>query len=251
MQMLEKVKKDLGSRVNDDKLAEALFFSFQKISEDFAAQKAVELFQNTGLFVESVLRMAEHFVLGGHTPIGNKFDVDASIEKLKKSSGCDGLRIHAARLSRSIYDFRSRKNGVHLKAIDPKVIDANLIFNISTWILIEILRESGIKNPEETIKLLFTRKVPLVQTVDGLLRTTNPKLLGTHRILILLYSAPEGLTEDELFEGTKRKIGNKNHLQKNLKNMDGNDLIHKRTDGKWVLFGQGFVSAEELIAKFS
>ena len=41
------------------------------------------------------------------------------------------------------------------------------------------------------------------------------------------------------------------YLRKDLKNMDNNDLIHKKSDDKWVLFGQGFSKAENLITKFS
>ena len=249
--MLDNVKKELKNKIGDDKLVDNLFFSFQKISEEFVAQKPVDLLQNTGLFVESALRVAEHFVLGTHTPLGKKFDIDGCIQKLEKANSFEGLRIHAARLSRSIYDFRSRKKGVHLKAIDPQLIDAYLIFNISNWILIEILKESGVSDAENSIRLLFTRKVPLVQEVGGILRTTNPKLLGPQRMLLLLYSAPVGLSEDELFEGTKRKIRNKNHLSKNLKYMDSNDLIHQLSDGKWTLFGRGLSEAERVIAKFT
>ncbi|GEM_PF-2613281 len=249
--MLGHTEQELKKKTNDDKLVENLFYSFQKISEEFIAQKPIDLLQNTGLFVESALRMAEHFVLGSHTPLADKFDIDASIKKLEKASGSEGLRIHAARLSRSIYDFRSRKKAVHLKAVDPRIIDASLIFNISSWILIEILKESDIPNPEDGIRTLFTRKIPLVQSVGGILRTTNPKLLGTQRILLLLYAAPDGLTEDQLFSGTRQKIKNLNHLRGNLKNMDGNDLVHQLPEGKWTLFANGSNEAEKLITKFS
>lgn len=248
--MLAAVEKELKKRVKDDKLVDNLFSSFQRISEEYIAQKPVDLLQNTGLFVESALRVAEHVVLGTHTYLGNKFDIDTCIQNLERASGLDGLRIHVARLSRAIYDFRSRKKGVHLKAVDPQIIDASLIFNVSTWILIEILKESGISNPETVIRELFTKKIPLVQSVGGILRTTNPKLLGTHRILLLLYSTPYGLTEEQLFNGTKQKIKNIKHLKINLKNMDNSDLIHQLPDGKWTLFGQGFVEAEKLIEKF-
>lgn len=249
--MLETIKHELKNKISDDKLVDNLFFSFQKILEEFIAQKPVALLQNTGLFVESVLRIAEHFVLGVHTPLGSKFDVDDCIKKLEKASGFDGLRIHTARLSRAIYDFRSRKTGVHLKAIDPQIIDASLIFNIGTWIMIEILKEADISSPEATIRTLFTKKIPLVQSAGGIIRTTNPKLVGTHRILLLLYSTPDGLTEEQLFAGTKQKIKNIKHLRINLKNMDAGDLVHQLSDGRWTLFGRGFFEAEKLIEKFT
>jgi hypothetical protein len=249
--MLNAIKNALGQKVGDGKLVENLFFSYEKICEEFVAQKPVDLLQNAGLFVESALRVAEHLVLGNHIPLEKKFDVDASIQKLEKASGVEGLRIHVARLSRVVYDFRTQKKAVHLKAIDPRVIDASLIFNIANWIILELLKESGIPKAEDAMRILFTRKIPLVQSVGGMLRTTNPKLLGTQRILMLLYAVPEGLTEEQLLGSTKQKIRTMDHLRKDLKNMDGRDLVHCGTDGRWVLFGMGFSEAEKLIERFS
>lgn len=249
--MLESIVCELKKKINDDQLVDNLFFSYQKISEEFIAQKPVDLLQNTGLFVECVLRIAENMIIGNHTPLSNKLHVDDTINKLEKASGSDGLRIHVARLSRALYDFRTRKKSVHLKAVDPQIIDASLIFNISTWILIEIVKKSGITHSEEGIRLLFTRKIPIVQSVGGILRTTNPKLKGTHRILLLLYASPDGLTEEQLFDAVKRKIRYLKNLRATLNNMDGIDLIHKRTDGKWIIFGRGLVEAEKLIEKFA
>jgi len=249
--MLAKVKQELTNKVGDASLVDNLLSSFQKISQEFVAQDPVGLLQNTGLYVESALRIAEHLVFGTHTPLADKFEVDICIKKLEGSSGSDGLRIHLARLARSIYDFRTRKKAVHLKAVDPHLIDANLVFNISTWTFIEILKESRIPDAENAIRLLVLTKIPLVQQVEGILRTTNPKLNGPKRIILLLYSSPDGLTEGQLLEGTKNRIKNFDHLKKNLSSLDKKDQVHKKIDGKWVLFGKGNVVAEEIIAKYA
>jgi hypothetical protein len=249
--MLDTVKSALKQKINDDKLIDNLFYSYQQICEKFIAQKPVELVQNVGLFVESVLRFTEHQVTGRHTPLEDKLDVDTIIKNLEKASGPDGLRILVARLCRVVYDFRTRKKAVHLRVIDPQLIDANLLFNIGNWVVMELLKESGIPKAEDAIRTLFTRKVPLVQTVDGILRTTNPRLLGTQRIMLLLYAAPDGLTDEELLESTKQKIKNMDHLRTNLKNLDGRDLVHQAKDKKWMLFGRGFSEAERLIEKFT
>jgi len=248
---MEIIKNELKKKIGDDKLVENLFYSFQRISEEYVAQKPVDLLQSTGLFVESALRIIEQLVLSSHVPLTDKFDVDTCIMRLEKASGFEGLRIHAARLCRSIYDFRSRKTAVHLKATDPHIIDSNLIFNISTWIFIEILKDSDISNREEGIHTLFTRRIPLVQSIGKTLRTTDPKLNGTQRILLLLYSVSDGLTETDLLESTKQKIKNIHHLQVNLKNMDRHDLVNKLPNSKWALFGRGFTEAEKIIAKFT
>jgi hypothetical protein len=248
--MLDKLKKELALKFGDKKLIENLFYSFQKISEEYIAQKPVDLLQNVGLFVESVLRISEHIIFGSHTPLSDKFNIDNAISKLEKASGAEGVRIHVARLSRAIYDFRTRKKSVHLKFIDPQLIDAGLIFNIANWIMIEILKESSISNPEKIISLFYSRKIPLVQEIDGIFRTTNPTLSGPQRILLLLYSSPNGLNEEELFEGTKIKIKDIHHLKINLKNLYKKDLIHYKKDKCWILFGKGFLEAEDIIKKF-
>lgn len=247
--MLNKLKEELISKFGDEKLIENLFYSFQKISEEYVAQKPVDLLQNVGLFVESTLRVSEHIIFGSHTPLSDKFNVDNTITRLEGASGTEGIRIHVARLSRAIYDFRTRKKSVHLKSIDPQLIDAELIFNIANWIMIEILKESSISNPEKIILLFYSRKIPVVQEIDGIFRTTNPILSGPQRILLLLYSAPSGLNEDELFEGTKIKIQDMHHLKINLKNLYKKDLIHCRKDKSWILFGKGFVESEDIIKK--
>lgn len=248
---MEKIKNELKGKVKDDKLVENLFLSFQKISGEYISQKPIELLQNTGWFLESALRVTEHLIEGQHTPIGAKFDLNRCVKKLEGLQGSEGLRIHVPRLSRAIYDFRSRKKSVHLKTVDPRLIDADLIFNTCNWILIEILKESGITDSEDVIQLLHTRKIPLVQSVGGVLRTTNPKLSGTQRILLLLYSAIGGMTLEVILESTKIKIKSKDHLRKNLKNLESRDCLHLLPDGKWVLFGQGFKEAEATINKYS
>jgi len=249
--MIDKIKKELSNKINDEKLIENLFVSFQKISEEYVSQKPVELLQQTGLFLESVMRVVEHLIEGKHTPLDAKFDLNTCVQKLEALQGNDGLRIHTSRLSRAIYDFRTRKKSVHLKAVDPKIIDADLVFNVCNWILIEILKESGVSGSDEEIRLLHTRKIPLVQSVGGILRTTNPKLSGTQRILLLLYSALEGMSSEQLFESTKIKIKTKNHLHKDLKNLESRDCLHMLPNGKWTLFGRGFNEAEGIISKYS
>jgi len=248
---MEKIKKELSNKVNDEKLVENLFVSFQKISEGYISQKPVELLQQTGLFLESVMRVVEHLIDGKHTSLDAKFDLNTCVQRLEGLRGSEGLRIHVSRLSRAIYDFRTRKKSVHLKAVDPEIVDANLVFNVCNWVLIEILKESGVTGSDEEIRLLHTRKIPLVQSVGGILRTTNPKLSGTQRILLLLYSEADGINADQLFESTKIKIKTKNHLGKNLKNLESRDCLHLLPNGKWTLFGRGFNEAEQIISTYS
>lgn len=237
--------------MGSEKLIKNLFESYLKISNEYICQNPVGLLQNLGLFVESSLRVAEHLIFQQHIPLNGNLNINDLVTRLQNASGSDGLRIHLPRLCRAVYDFRSRKKSVHLKEIDPTLIDATLVNEAATWILIEILKESGIKNPENMIKLLFTRKVSLVQSVGGILRTTNPNLNGPARILLLLYASPRGLKEDELLTGTRTKIKSNSHLLSNLRNLEKRDLVHNLGNCDWQLFGRGFSSVEALIKKYS
>jgi hypothetical protein len=248
--MFQEIKNHLKSKLSDDKLVANLFASFYKISERFVAQDPPGVLRHSGQFVEAALRVSEHFVTGTHTPLKSNFNVDACVKHLEGVSGSDGLRIHVGRLSRALYDFRSRKNAVHLKDVDPLTIDAALIYQMAAWIMIEILKESEIPNPEEAIRFLASRKIPLVQEIDGLLRTTNPNLGGPERLLVLLYSAVDGLTEAELLSGARTKIRDVSDVRTYLKRHEHKDLVHKMSNGKWVLFGKGPLEVEKILETY-
>ena len=134
--------------------------------------------------------------------------------------------------------------------VDPRDIDADLVINIASWVLIEILKESNVKNPENTIKLLFRKKIPLVQEVEDILHTTHPKLTGPQRILLILYSAQTSLSEEQIFSGVKLKIKNKDHLRKSLQSLEKREWIHQKKNNSWMIFGRGILKAEEVIQKF-
>lgn len=248
--MFEKVKKQLISQIGEQKLIEELFSSFETINKKFLAKNPVGVLQNTGLFVEASLRVIQKLILNSITPLNRTLRIDEVIEDLEAASGNPGLRIHAPRLLRAAYDFRSRKKSVHLKEIDPRDIDTDLIMNIASWVLIEILKESNIKNPEDAIKILFRKRIPLVQEVEGILRTTDPKLTGPQRILLILYSAKRPLSEEQIFSGVSIRIKTKDHFRKSLKSLEERDLIHRRKDKRWVIFGRGNLEAEKIIQKF-
>ena len=50
--MIEIVKKELKKKIGDDKLVDNLFSSFQKISEEFVAQKSVRVRKESGTFFQ-------------------------------------------------------------------------------------------------------------------------------------------------------------------------------------------------------
>lgn len=248
--MLKDTKKQLINKIGEQKIIEELFSSYETINKKFLVKNSIEVLQNIGLFIEASLRIIQKLILNKVTPLNRTLKIDDLVKELERVTGSPGLRIHVPRLLRAIYDFRSRKKSVHLKDIDPRDIDADLVINIASWVLIEILKESNIKNPENTVKLLFRKKIPLVQEVEGILHTTNPKLTGPQRVLLILYSAQTSLSEEQIFPGVKLKIKNKDHLRKSLQSLEKREWIHKKKDNSWIIFGRGILKAEEIIPRF-
>ena len=245
--MLDIIQNQLVSITGDNKLAKDLTESYNALSAGYFSQNSVSILQHLGVFIEGIFRVAEHMILGTHTPLSKKIKIDDIVLKLEKTSGAEGIRIHVARLSRAAYDFRSRKKSVHLTSIDPELIDAHVLFEITTWTLIEILKESGLPDAELTVRMLATRKIPLVESIDGILRTTKTRLSIPERIVLLLYAQSAGLSEEELFESTKSKVKTIQLLRRDIKRLEERDCIHRMKSGKLVLFGQGRGLAEKLI----
>jgi len=245
--MLSSIQNQLLSITGDAKLSKDLAESYDGISAGYFSQNSVALLQHLGVFVEGIFRVSEKMILGVHTPLSKKINIDDVAKKLEKAQGAEGIRIHVPRLSRATYDFRSRKKSVHLTAIDPQLIDAHLLFEMTTWALIEVLKESGLPDAEASVRMLATRKIPLVESVDGILRTTKTTLSIPERIALLLYAQPAGLSEEELFDSTKTRVPNMTLLHRDLKRMEARDCVHRNKDGRWVLFGQGRGMAERLL----
>ncbi|MCB2230673.1 hypothetical protein KQH82_08150 [bacterium] len=251
MEAKSKAKVALGGIVQDDPLVDNLFESYTQIGTAYISGKPKQAIQNVGLFVESAARVIEHLLTGQHPQLSARFNLDKCIERLEKLGGRDGLRIIGARLSRVLYDFRTRKSSVHLKAVDPLQVDAELVTTACSWIMIEILKESGLSEAEAFIELAATRKTVLVQEVAGVLRTTNSKLNGGQRLLLVLYSSSCPLDEDQLHKSTNTIIKTRNHLRTNLESLRKRDMAHRDEAGRWQIFGKGYTAAESIISKFT
>lgn len=249
--MIEQLTNELIKKTGDKKLAETFIQSYEKITLSFLSRDSKRILQNSGLFVESTLRISERLIFGKYTPINKTLKVDKIISELEKASGPDSLRIFIPRMCRIVYDFRSRKNAVHVNVSEATTADIELIHNISTWIVVEILKEFKVKNLNTIVGVLLTRKIPIVQAIDDVMYTTDPRLSGPERILVLLYSASAGLDTNDLQSGTEKKIRNKKHLNTTLNRLSNAEKIVKKKDGRWILFGIGYKQAEEIIEKYS
>ncbi len=145
---------------------------------------------------------------------GGKHDAKPSVDdyltKLENSASSldDGLRIVAARVARSMYTLRNKRNIAHKGTVDPNTYDLGYLHHASQWVIAEFLRNASGITMEEAGRL-----VDLVQEpVGGLVED-----LGGHRLflkdttakdeaLILLQDVyPKALTLEQLTKSMDRR----------------------------------------------
>lgn len=102
----------------------------------------------------------------------------------------EGLRICAARVARSIYTLRNKRNIAHKNPIDPNTIDLALAHNSAAWIVAELLRNASGVTMQEAGRLIDLIRAPvgtLVEEIDGT-RLVHAKVPIGSEVLILLHS---------------------------------------------------------------
>ena len=142
-----------------------------------------------GKFVEVFVQCLQHLATGRFDP---KPDVDAYLSKRAENENGvpEGLRICGARLARSIYTFRNKRNIAHKNPVDPNRFDLALAHQAAAWIVAELLRNaSGITMQEAgaLIEMIQTPVGTLVEEIDGI-RLVHADISVRGEILILLHS---------------------------------------------------------------
>lgn len=138
--------------------------------------------------------MLEHAAGWSVTPIGTQLNTNGIITRLGNLPAVgtsDSVRLHIPRTLRVIYDIRNQRDVAHLAdGIDPNLQDSSFVFAALDWVLAEFIRYSGGGNPTEAynlIKGITIHAIPAVEDFGGFLKTLNPKLTVSERILLLLY----------------------------------------------------------------
>ncbi|TPJ20227.1 hypothetical protein FJW04_02520 [Mesorhizobium sp. B2-7-3] len=168
-------------------LSAELTADFIKLRRD-AATATLER-ASPGKFVETFVQCLQ-FVASG------KFEakpaVDEYLSKKVENEGSlpEGLRICAARLARTIYTLRNKRNIAHKNPIDPNTFDLALAHESAAWIMAELLRNATGVLMQEAGALIAQLQVPvgtLVEEIDGL-RLVHADTSVRGEILILLHS---------------------------------------------------------------
>jgi hypothetical protein len=167
-------------------LSQDLVDSFLAIRQDFST-KTLER-AAPGKFTETLVQCLQQIATGSYI---EKPDVDAFLRTVEGQQGLqEGLRICAARIARTIYTLRNKRNIVHKGSVDPNTYDLAFINQAAAWIMAELLRSaSGVKMEEAgyLVELVQAPVGSLVEEIDGI-RMVHAKVSTRSELLLLLHS---------------------------------------------------------------
>jgi len=191
-------------------LRDPLFKSYEEITTNFAEHRWEPSELNGGKLCEVVYTII-HDVLTGSVSARpskpkNMLLACQQLEQLPAQPGRVGdhsLRILIPRMLSALFDFRNNRGVGHAGAdVDPNFMDATAVYSMASWILAEMVRVFHAIPPQEAqevVDALVERKIGLVWQVEEIKRVLNPKMNKVDQTLVLLYSKPAWVGENELF----------------------------------------------------
>jgi hypothetical protein len=211
-----------------DSLIDELLTTYQDMKNNFFLNHLRPNEVEGGRFCETVFRILEYITTQSYTPLGKPIDTDTIIRNLANlpaTSFSDSIRLHIPRTLRVVYDIRNKRDVAHLADdIDSNIQDATLVCSCCDWMLAEFVRLYHGANPNETqamIEHLVTRKIPAIQEFGSLIKTLNPKLSVSERVLLILYhKKSNGITFDLL--STLVTPSQRKNLKRVLSNLEHN-----------------------------
>jgi hypothetical protein len=230
----------------DQKLAEELVADFVKIRRDYSTKTFERA--SPGKFVEVFVQCLQHIASGTYDA---KPSVDAYLSRtVDQTSLPEGLRVCAARIARSIYTLRNKRNIAHKNEVDPNSADLAYIHGGATWIMAELIRNATGVTMQEAGKLIELLHVPigtLVEDIDGT-RLVHADGSVKTEILILLHSHyPDAVpVKDILISLSRRSPGT---VKNRLRDLHGEKLAHGSAKDGYRLTLVGHKAAAEEIKR--
>jgi len=228
------------------KLCEDLVNEFVQIRQDVATNTLGRSSQ--GKFVETVVQICQFMDTGQHDEPPPKPDNYFNTLESKAPKLDDGIRICAARIARSMYTLRNKRNMQHKGRVDPNSYDLRFGLHAAQWILAELLRNVSGLTMQEAGQLINMVSAPVGELVED----TGFRRLVLHdvkspaeEVLILLHSHYGTVTSlKTVLESLNRRT------EKEVRNALASLWRRKLVDGSakegYVLTAKGFNQAVAL-----
>lgn len=190
-------------------LREPLLQSYQEIGTNFAEHRWEPSELNGGKFCEVVYTILSGTLSGAYpnrpSKPANMVDSCRSLERIKPDPtrvGDRSLRILIPRMLLALYEIRNNRGVGHVGGdVDPNFMDATAVYGMSSWTLAELVRvfhDISSREAQETVDALAERKLTLIWEIGTIRRVQDPKMKKSDQALVLLYSKPAWVEEQDL-----------------------------------------------------
>lgn len=185
------------------------------------------------------------------------YDVQPRVEaylgnRVENTSLPDGLRICAARVARSMYAFRNKRNIAHKNLVDTNIHDLAFIHQGAAWISAELLRHATGVSMEEAGALIELVQAPvgtLVEEINGA-RLVHADVPVRVEVLILLHSYYPGTVPlESVLQGLSRR--NAGTVRNRLRDLHVKKIVHGDTKSGYRLTRAGHAAAVSEIEALS
>jgi hypothetical protein len=199
-----------------------------------------------GKIVETTVQILQHLETRKYD---QKPDIDKYLREVEPRTVLDeGLRICAARLARSMYAIRSKRNILHKGSVDPNDYDQRLVLHGAEWLIAELLRLTQGLTMQEAGELIEMVHAPVGTLVEdfGTRRLVLPKLNIENELLVLLHSHyPAYVSAAAILSSLNRR--SKGSVQNALRDLWNNKAIEGNAKEGYRLTQIGFASAVDII----
>lgn len=151
-----------------------------------------------GKFVETYAQILQFLHANSYD---NKPNVDKTLRDAESWGVIDdSLRICGARMARTMYALRSKRNIVHKGNIDPNAYDHVFLHHGAQWLMSELLRLSKYLTKEQAGQLITQVQTPmtdLVEDMGGSQLVLHNGITATDEMILLLkhhYPASQSLS---------------------------------------------------------
>lgn len=142
-----------------------------------------------GKFIETVVQVLQFFENGSYDTTLN---VDSYLKGIESrvSSLNDDLRLCCARIARSCYTLRNKRNIAHKGSLDPNIYDLKYTYASAQWILSEIVRQVITSEMDLAGRMIDFIQIPVSSIVEefGDRKLIYGNLNVEQEILVLLHS---------------------------------------------------------------
>jgi len=199
-----------------------------------------------GKIVETTVQILQHLETGKYDA---KPDIDKHLREVESRTALDeGLRVCAARLARSMYAIRSKRNILHKGSVDPNTYDQRLVLHGAEWLIAELLRLTQGLTMRESGELIEMVHAPVGALVEdfGSRRLVLPKLNIEGELLVLLHSHyPAYVPVDAVMSSLNRR--NEGSVTNALRDMWARKVVEGGKKEGYRLTQTGFNAALGII----